>query len=105
MSDVERIIREKHIDKIFFTTESSDYMQKMLNKFGDMVCVNQSMFFQNDSQEMNCDFIKKTYSFPDIVQMNKEYLASVYILSKCQNVIMSKNNSQLLYNFIRSSDA
>lgn len=84
IEDAKKVIREYHCDYIFLATEDRSILDLFKSEFGDqLLYVNQRRVSKEEMQAVDLLIDANKKSIEDKYMMGINYLASTYILSKC----------------------
>lgn len=96
----EIIQKNSEINKIYLATEDESIYKKFKETFGSMLISNEQYMFSSTEQKALADV--KVNRNNHFYNLGKEYLASLYILSKCPYFIGGRNNGSLGVYFLSS---
>ena len=90
MQKAEELFKKYHYDKIWLATEDADIYETFKNKFGDKLLPNNQYKFSNTKNHLLYEISteQKNHKF----NLNKDYMLSMYILSKCKYFIGGKTS-------------
>lgn len=105
IADISIYLKKYRIDKIYVSTDESKYFKTLKDKFGSLIISQQTIFVDNPSNtEWNGEYLNKLHSMDFIVQSQKEYLANIIILSKCQYLISGSTSATPIIELLRDTD-
>ena len=97
INEIEGLMKVYRIDYIYLATEDIVILEVFREAFGDMVlCINQKRF-DNIEEDYICDC---SFQNEERIQMNLDYLASQYILSKCEYFIGGRTSGTIGVNLM-----
>lgn len=85
-------ISEKKVTKIFLATEDQDILDKMTSSFGEMIL---SIPQKRYTSDVTCKLGHMKDYAKDSIEMNRSYLASILMLSKCNYFISGISGGML----------
>ncbi|MCR5624745.1 MAG: hypothetical protein K6G11_05815 [Lachnospiraceae bacterium] len=115
LKDTEEKLKEWGCDYIYLATEDSKIQKQFKDKFGDRVLENKRVYYDKVFDKDGLDFIKDVHfeRENDDYLKGLEYISSMYILSRCDNIIAGncggsqfavfmnggRYNNSLIYNY------
>jgi hypothetical protein len=84
-----KLIEQTKIEKIFVSTDDKNYLDPLLDRYGNRIIYDKSITISCDSQSLHHNCSNRS-------QINEEVLSSVYLLSKCNYFLYSFSNVSLL---------
>ena len=93
INDIKEMDRKYNYDYYFLTTEDVNIREKLIQEFGS------KLKFLKPKQDIEYDykqFLYKNKSLYKNIDLNKVYLISIYILSKCIDIISARTGGALI---------
>lgn len=94
---VKEIEAEYPIEWIYLATEDSEILKLFQSTFGEKLLSIDQKRFNKENEEYICDY---DYKDGERVTMNLDYLASMYIISKCDYLIGGKTSGTIAANLM-----
>lgn len=85
---IDSINKRYHFNNIFLVTEDRKIFEKFQDKYGDKLLSvnNQYINYTNNG------YLANSYKENDSIEFSKKYLISLYVLSKCKYIIVSRTS-------------
>lgn len=82
---IDRLLVEYDLQKIYLATEDADIYERLLDKYGEkLISMNVDRYITSETENINEISVKRS---TDKYQMGKEYLINILLLSKCDYLL------------------